>query len=172
MKTELDNIMEWYRISLDSQQSMKMIINKNPGVIPRKSILHDKSIAETFVLIDKAISELNDLTIIALVSVFEQRLIAEMKGILNSQIRSSDEVTIQMQSFMIARAEKVRFEDVIDLFSPRIEKELRGLVKQVYRYRNEIAHPKEGRKPVSKIDPYSAYERLAEFLIGTQSTSV
>lgn len=172
MRTELENIMDWYEISLDCQKSMKKIINKNPEVIPRRSLLTSKSIEETYELIDTAIMELNNLTIIALVSVFEQMLIAKMTEILKSQIQSTDEVTVRMQEFMIARSEKVRFEDVIDLFSPPVEKDLASLVKQVYRYRNEIAHPKGNRKLVAKIDPRSAYERLSEFTEVIQGKTV
>jgi len=168
MRTELDSIMDWYEISLDCQRSMKKIIDKNPEVIPKKSILTSKSVEETYVLIDQAIIELNNLTIIALVSVFEQSIINKMMDILKSQIQSTDEVTIRMQEFMIVRSEKVRFESIIDLFCPPVEKELGSLVKQVYKYRNEIAHPKENRKPVARIDPRSAYERLNEFWLKIQ----
>lgn len=164
MKTELDQIMEWYAISLDSHRTMKKIINKNPEVIPQKSILREKSVAETFELIDKAINELNELTIIALVSVFEQGVIAKMKEIVDYQFESSSALTIEVQRLVISQAERARFEDIIDVFNGQAGQKSCGLVKQVYRYRNEIAHPKGKFKPVTKIDPRSAYDRLSEFV--------
>jgi len=48
-----------------------------------------------------------------------------------------------MQEFMITQADRLRFEAIIDLYSPPGNKELAGLVKQFYWYHNEIAHPKK-----------------------------
>ncbi|MBP1971726.1 hypothetical protein J2Z83_003881 [Virgibacillus natechei] len=33
---ELDAVMEWYKVSLDTQKTMKYLINKNPEVVPLK----------------------------------------------------------------------------------------------------------------------------------------
>jgi hypothetical protein len=39
-----------------------------------------------------------------------------------------------------------------------------GSVKQVYDYRNWVAHGKKETTSVTKIDPDLAYDRLSEFL--------
>ncbi|GAB3049565.1 hypothetical protein [Virgibacillus ainsalahensis] len=41
---------------------------------------------------------------------------------------------------------------------------LAGIVKQIYQYRNWVAHGKRPEKTPAKTDPVSAYRHLSEFL--------
>lgn len=164
---ELETVMEWYTISVDTHKSMKYLINKNPEAVPLKSVLTSKELNEANQLIDTAIVELNDQTIISLVSVFEQILIESLKEIIDKQIASEtgNEVFLNIKEYTKKQAEHGRFSDMIDLFSSNSgNKKLAGIVKQIYQYRNWVAHGKRIKKTPAKTDPVSAYHHLSEFL--------
>ncbi|MBP1971725.1 hypothetical protein J2Z83_003880 [Virgibacillus natechei] len=122
---------------------------------------------------DTATIELNDLTIVSFVSIFEQTLILYLKEIVESQMTPEieDEVILKLRDYTIKQAEYGRFTDIIDLFSRSNNKELAGMVKQIYTYRNWVAHGKPPEKNPSKIDPISAYNRLSEFLKGIEASA-
>ena len=164
MRTELDKIMEWYEINLDCQRVMKKIIRKNPEIIPLQSVLVTKGVKETNELLETSIIELNDLTIVSLVSIFEQTLLELLKHFIYSQMDSNDEITERISKYTIQQAERGRFIEIIDLFKPLVDAKLIGMVKQVYEYRNWVAHGKNADKTPSRIDPVSAYKRLSDFL--------
>lgn len=163
MKTELEKIMEWYEINLDSQKVMKKLIKKNPEIIPLESVLVAKEVKETTELLERSIVELNDLTIVSLVSIFEQTLIQYLKNFIYSQLDFKNELSKGLSEYTVQKAERGHFTEIIELFKPQIDSGLVGMVKQVYKYRNWVAHGKVGEAP-AKIDPISAYERLSSFL--------
>ena len=72
--------MDWYRVSLDTQHTLKFLINRNPKVVPLNSILVSKELREANELLEIAKSELNNLTMVYLVSIFEQPLISYLTG--------------------------------------------------------------------------------------------
>ncbi|TXL67458.1 hypothetical protein FHP05_00065 [Cerasibacillus terrae] len=155
--------MEWYEINLDSQKVLKKIIKKNPEIIPLQSVLVAKELKETTKLLETSIVELNDLTVVSLVSIFEQTLIGHLKNLIYSQFEPKNELNKRISDYTIEHAERGRFTEIIELFKPQVDSELIGMVKQVYTYRNWVAHGKLGDAP-AKIDPISAYERLSDFL--------
>jgi hypothetical protein len=157
MATELDKIMEWYEISLDCQKIMQKLIKKNPEIIPLESVLVTKELKETAQLLQKSIIELNDLTIVSLVSIFEQILIEHLKQLIHSQMNPKDEITKRVSQYTMQQAERGRFIEIVDLFKPLVDIRLVGMVKQVYVYRNWVAHGKDLNKTPPRIDPISAY---------------
>lgn len=164
MNTELDKVMDWYEIALDSQKVMKKLIKKNPEIIPLQSVLAAKELSKTTKLLETSIIELNDLAIVSLVSIFEQPLIEYFKKLIQKQMNPNDEFTNNISHYIIQKAERGRFTEIIDLFKPLVDFKLVGMVKQVYEYRNWVAHGKDSITNPASVDPVSAYGRLSEFL--------
>lgn len=121
--------MEWYTISVDTHKSMKYLINKNPDAVPLKSVLTSKELNEANQLIDAAIEELNDQTIISLVSVFEQIMIEYLRKILDERLTSDmdNEVFLNIKEYTMKQAERGRFTDMIDCLAAQIIKNLLAL---------------------------------------------
>jgi len=136
-----------YEVSLDTQRTMKNLINSKPEVVPLKSLLVSKELGEANELLDTATVELNDLTIVSLVSIFEQTLILHLKEMMKNQMTLDieDEFIFKLRDYTIKQVEYGRFTDVIDLFTRSNEKELAGMVKQIYTYRNWVAHDQKKR---------------------------
>mgnify|MGYP007008951119 CR=1 FL=1 len=87
-----------------------------------------------------------------------------LKNTIRTQMNSNNEVTQKISKYTIQQAERGLFTEIIDLFQPLVDVRQIGMVKQVYVYRNWVAHGKKTDHPPSKIDPISAYERLSAFL--------
>lgn len=164
MNTELDKVMEWYEVSLECQMIMHKLINKRPEIIPLESTLATKELKETLDLLTKSIEELNDLTIVSLVSIFEQTLLAQVREFIQHQMNPTNQMTNQVTSYVIQQAERGKFTEIMDLFKSVVDPQIIGMVKQVYTYRNWVAHGNKSTKTPPKIDPILAYERLSEFL--------
>jgi elongation factor P--beta-lysine ligase len=164
MKTELDKVLEWYQVSSDSLIVMKELVSVKPEVIPLKSVLVAKKLPETKRLLDMAFIELNHLAIVSLVSTFEQILLEYLKQILKTQIASSSDLEKKINNYAVKQSERWHFNDVLELYKPPVEKELVGMVKQIYSFRSWVAHGKQNEKTPPQIDPITAYNRLSEFL--------
>lgn len=98
---------------------------------------------ETNELLETSIDELNDLAIVSL------------SNIIHSHIIPYDKITEKIGLF--SKAERGNFIEIIDLFKLFVDTNFISKVKQVYEYRNCVAHGKNSEKPPSKIDPISTY---------------
>lgn len=66
--------------------------------------------------------------------------------------------------YALKNSDRWHFKDILDIFKSILSNELVGSVKQVYDYRNWVAHGKKETTSITKIDPEVAYDRLNEFL--------
>lgn len=164
MTVELDKVREWYEVSLECQMVMQQLINKRPDIIPLESSLATMELKETLDLLKKSTEELNDLTIVSFVSIFEQTVLAHVRTFIQNQMNPTDQMTSKFTNYIIQQTERGKFTEILDLFKPDVDSNMIGLVKQVYTYRNWVAHGKKATKTPPKIDPIFAYERLSEFL--------
>lgn len=87
-----------------------------------------------------------------------------LKRFIHARMSPNDELTDRISKYTIQQVERGRFVEIIDIFKPLVDLKLIGMVKQVYEYRNWVAHGKNVDKAPSKVDPVSAYERLLDFL--------
>lgn len=165
MTTELDKVMAWYEVSLECQTIMHKLINKRPEIIPLESTLATKELKETLDLLTKSIEELNDLAIVSLVSIFEQTLLTHIRTFIQKQMRPTNQMTNKLTDYVVQQTERGKFTEIMDLFKSVVDPQVIGMVKQVYTYRNWVAHGKKTMKTPPKIDPILAYERLSEFLV-------
>lgn len=65
-----------------------------------------------------------------------------------------DEITKRVTDYTLQLAERGCFYDIIDLFKSSVATQLIGMVKQVYKYRNWVAHGKHIDKNPPEIDPH------------------
>lgn len=142
MNSQLDKVMEWYEVSLECQMIMHKLINKRPEIIPLDSTLATKELKETLDLLTKSIEELNDLTIVSLVSIFEQTLLAHIREFIHHQMNPTNQMNNQVTNYVIQQAERGKFTEIMDLYKSVVDQQVIGMVKQVYTYRNWVAHGK------------------------------
>ncbi|MBF0257934.1 MAG: hypothetical protein HQK62_03680, partial [Desulfamplus sp.] len=62
--------------------------------------------------------------------------------------------------------ERWTINDMVEAFSDIVDGELRGRVKQIYEYRNWIAHGKNpNRLPSARTDPKTVHISLVDFIL-------
>lgn len=161
---ELDRIISWYEISMDSQHVVLEILNSSPQSIPKNTVIGSKEQKEVKENLLVAENELNDLTILSLVAAFEQLVLEVTNKIIECNVNNTKNTLFyQMSKYAFKNAERWHFGDILNLFKSVIDSQIIGDVKQVYKYRNWVAHGKKNRKPLA-LEPYIAHERLSQFL--------
>lgn len=162
---KLQEIMQWYKLTIESQRITLKILNSSPELVPLDSSLAEYKLSEAKEILLKAENELNDLTVLSLVAVFEQLVIDYLKDLGRKTIKKEEEILSKsVLKYALKNSDRWHFKDILDIFKSIVSNELVGSVKQVYDYRNWVAHGKKETTSVTKIDPDLAYDRLSEFL--------
>jgi hypothetical protein len=78
---KLEEIMEWYKLTIESQRVTLKILNSSPELVPLDSSLAEYKLSEAKKILLKAENELNDLTVLSLVAVFEQLVLDYLKDL-------------------------------------------------------------------------------------------
>lgn len=115
-------------------------------------------------MLEKSAAEVDDLTVVALVSFFEQ-LVLDYVGELAERIETGQSGPV-MSTFVAHAFRDVgrwRFNDILKLFETDVGTALLAEVSNIYQYRNWVAHGKRKQKPVV-TDPIKAYQALSLFL--------
>lgn len=148
------------------------ILNNFPDAVPDSSPFATLSNAEAMQRLERSGAEIDDLTVLALVSFFEQLLLAYLRE-LAEQITAEQTGPVPrvLTEHAFKNAERWRFKEILKLFGLIVDASLLEKVEKLYEYRNWVAHGKHKRKPVT-TDPLDAYEALSLFLerIGRRSS--
>jgi hypothetical protein len=120
-----------------------------------------------------ALSQIKDLAVLVLFSVFESQVRELLAAELRREVTEKSinhSVLLEAVDDLIHQVEEGSFFKVLAPFKTR-DPDLVEKVNQVRRYRNWVAHGRRGAQP-SAVDPKTAYQRLSEFwgLINTRST--
>ncbi|ETI89117.1 MAG: hypothetical protein Q607_CBUC00182G0097 [Clostridium butyricum DORA_1] len=162
---KLEEIMEWYKLTIESQRVTLKILNSSPELVPLDSSLAEYKLSEAKKILLKAENELNDLTVLSLVAVFEQLVLDYLKDLGKETIKKEEEILSKsVLKYALKNSDRWHFKDILDIFKSILSNELVGSVKQVYDYRNWVAHGKKETTSITKIDPEVAYDRLNEFI--------
>lgn len=162
---KLQEIIKWYKVTIESQRLTLKILSSSPEIVPLDSSLAAYKLSEAKEILLKAENELSDLTVLSLVSVFEQSVLDYLKDVGKETVEKEEEMLCKsVLKYALKNSDRWHFRDVLDIFKSIISVELVGNVKQVYDYRNWVAHGKKETTSITNIDPEVAYDRLSEFL--------
>ena len=156
--------MAWYKVVKANQLLAAKVVRDYTEAVPQSSPFFGLSELEATQLLEKSAAEVDDLTVLALVSLFEQLVLDYIREL---EERMKGEKLIPIMGLLEGHAskniERWRFTDVLELFEFAVDSSLLDQVKNIYRYRNWVAHGKRKRKPVT-TDPIKAHEALSSFL--------
>ena len=77
----------------------------------------------------------------------------------------------QLANLTFDSIERWTVKDMIDALSPAVDEDLRGQVKQIYDYRNWVAHGRNPkRQPPARTDARTVATKLTEFLEQSKDT--
>lgn len=148
----LEEIMKWYKLTIESQRVTLKILNSSPEIVPLDSSLAEYTLSEAKEILLKAVNELNDLTVLSLASVFEQSVLGYLKSLGKETIEKEEKILSKsVLKYALKNSDRWHFRDILDIFKSVFSTELVGSVKQVYDYRNWVAHGKKKQLQSQKL---------------------
>lgn len=132
--------------------------------VPRSSPFFGLSEAEATQLLEKSAAEVDDLTVLALVSFFEQAILDHIRS-MTEQIKTEQSVFTMraLTDYAFKDIERSRFVELLKLFEADVDRSTLDQTRNLYKYRSWVAHGKRGQKPII-TDPVKTYETLSSFL--------
>lgn len=159
-----DETIAWYRVIKTNQQLAAKVVRDYTEAVPQSSPFFGLSEAEATQLLEKSAAEVDDLTVLALVSFFEQLILDHIRG-LSEKIKAEQSVstTKAFTDYAFKDIERWRFLELLKLFEADIDRSLLDSVRNLYKYRNWVAHGKRQQKSFV-TDPVKTHEALSAFL--------
>lgn len=163
----LQDVWDWYQSIKDIFHISAQFVTSHitqPHQIPSKGPLQGKSIREVRQIITDSQSELSDFIIVALWSQFESALLDHIDRHRNLIVQSElDPFKRRVLDFRLLKSGYWTFDDTLNLYKSFINPSTVGSIKEIYDYRNWIAHGKKKVQP--KIwTPDAAFKLLDNFL--------
>ena len=162
--------MAWYRVVKANQLLAAKVIRDYTEAVPESSPFFGLSEPEAVQMLENSAAEVDDLTVLALVSFFEQLVLDRISELLE-QMKTEQSVSTPKALTDYARGNNCEFEkikrgpflELLKLFEAEVDRSLLDKVRSSYKYRNWVAHGKQGKKPVA-TEPIKTYEALSSFL--------
>lgn len=170
----LKQVFSTYNYLKDSVKVTKLSIDKSINQLHRNTIFYDKQTKDPNEIIEKiklVALELDDIMILSLFASFERELRTSIQNILSRAINENDQIIVKLKLLTSYSIERWAMNDIIDAFDGIVENDVRNKTKQIYKYRNWVAHGKNKDNPPStRIDSKTAFLVLYEFI--TQASKV
>ena len=160
----LDSIKDWLAIQKSSQKIAIASLKRASSDVPVDTVLEGSSSLEAITKIRDTTQNLDDATVVLYWSVFEQMVLDFVLHTIKATKQRISPFDKKFLEHVFKKARYINFEELLNLFKGKnVPSKKIGNVKQVYQYRNWIAHGKRGEQPPN-ITPDEAYLRLTEFL--------
>lgn len=154
-----------YEVLKDSIKVARRSINKEIYGLHNSTIFWGEQKDAMLDRLSGTEEELDDIMVLSLFASFERELRIFIQGIIDAYT-SKPTMTIEKIMFLATNSiERWAVNDMIEVFSDVIDVNLRGQVKQIYEYRNWVAHGKSpNRLPSAITDPKTVQISLINFI--------
>jgi hypothetical protein len=108
--------------------------------------------------------DLDDIMILSLFASFERELRSFVQNIIDTNINKNNKIIVKFITLTSDSIERWIIKDIIDSFEGIVDEDIRSKVKQIYDYRNWVAHGKNPNKlPPIRTDPKIVFVTLCDF---------
>ena len=164
----LDAIWAWYEVARDSLHLVWQLVERYPEEIPaewvRGRVFELRPRDQVLEELRNARQELDDLVVVALFAAFEQQLLDHFEAVVREAQRSAQNpLHRRIFSGRLKKPRNWKLYEILDCYKAVADPNAIGEIKQIYQYRNWVAHGRREKRPPS-ITPESAYARLHGFL--------
>jgi hypothetical protein len=160
----LVQVFSTYEVLKDSIRVTRRSIDKSVGILHNNTIFFGEQNDKAIKRISLVETELDDIMVLSLFASFERELRASIQNMIDSNIKKTNPVIV---NFIVLTSESIErwiIKDIVDAFDGIVNENIRGRVKQIYDYRNWVAHGKNpNRLPPVKIDPKTVFMTLRDF---------
>jgi len=161
----LDQVFSTYKILKDSMKVTRRSIIKSTYALHNKTFFLGKQKEEVNKRISDVEEELDDIMILSLFASFERELRVSIQSIIDLNINKNNPIIIKFIDLTSESIERWTMNDIVNAFDGIVTKDIRSKVKQIYEYRNCVAHGKNPNRVASiKTDPKTVYMSLFSFI--------
>jgi len=164
----LDEVRTWYEVARAALVALYRDIRLEPENLPSQltSLAPFATKEAGLKLIERVQRELTDLAVLSYFATFEQLLLDHFESSISALLEREKEPLrrrILEGQIQLRKPRETPITNVLDYYKAIVDSDLVGQVKQVYQYRNWVAHGKRGPCPIN-VTPAHAYSRLRAFL--------
>lgn len=150
----------------DSIKVVRRSIKKEVYTLHNQTIFLGEQKDEMFDRLSGTEEELDDIMVLSLFASFERELRVFIQDIIDANTHKSTSTIERITSLTTSSIERWTVNDMVEAFSDIVDEDLRGKVKQIYEYRNWVAHGKnQNRLPSARTDPKTVYISLVDFIL-------
>jgi hypothetical protein len=118
-----------------------------------------------------AVAEFDDVIVLALFAAFERELRISIQNVLSANLQIQNQTVLRLAELTSESIERWSMTDMLFALCDIVDGSTRGQVKQVYEYRNWVAHGKNQHKvPAIKASPRFTFNLITRFV--TQASAV
>lgn len=162
----LQEIFSVYEVLTDSIKVARRSINKEYIELHNRTVFLGEQKDQMLNKLTGTADELDDIMIVSLFSTFERELRGFIQSIIDNNIIKTTRTIERITSLTTDSIERWTVIDMVDAFSDIVDEKSRGKIKQIYEYRNWVAHGKNPNKlPSAWTDPKTAHLSLVNFIL-------
>jgi hypothetical protein len=171
-KKVIDEVFSVYKYLKDSIRVTKRTIQKDLFRLHNRTLFLTELKDNINSQMDFASDELEDIMILALFASFERELRISIQSQVASNLSTESNILLKIRETIDDGIEHWAVNDIIDLFKGEVTEEVLGTTKQIYEYRNWVAHGKNKDKLPSKknTDVRITYQTLISFIDQVKET--
>jgi hypothetical protein len=167
----LQQVFSTYNLLKDSIKVTKRSINRELDVLHSNTVFFGQREDEMISTISSVEIELDDIMILSLFASFERELRLSIQTIIDSNVQKTNPFIIRIVELTSDSIERWAMKDIVDTFEEIVNDAIRSQVKQIYDYRNWVAHGKNiDKMPPIRTDPKIVFMVLTDFI--TQASTV
>jgi hypothetical protein len=170
----LHEVYATYKAIDDSLHVTKRIVessNQSIRALHKGTLFWGKRATEFEPQMVSIVAEFNDIMVLALFAAFERGLRISVQNMLNVNLHTQNQTVLRFAELTNESVERWIMTDMLFALRDIVDGATRGQVKQVYEYRNWVAHGKNpGRVPAANASPAPVYALLSRFI--TQASAV
>jgi hypothetical protein len=154
-----------YETIKDSMKVTRRSINKNLFTLHYQTDFFAEGKDDALDKMVKAENELDDIMVLSIFASFERELRASIQDVVVANMSVINKTVERINLATVDSIERWTVTDIIDILKDVVPDELRGRAKQIYEYRNWVAHGRnKNHLPSSRTDPKTAYAVLSDFI--------
>ena len=154
-----------YELLKDAIKITRRSVRRGAYDLHGRTSLVGEAPVETHERFEHAETELQDVMILSMVASFERELRTAIQDAIENHTTIANDTMAELVSLTFDSIERWTVKDMIDALSPAVDECLRSQVKQIYDYRNWVAHGRSPkRQPPARTDARTVATKLTGFL--------
>ncbi len=162
----LREVFSVYEILKDSMKVTRRSIAKDVFNLHSRTIFLYEQKDKMLEKLSESEEELEHIMILSLFASFERELRVSIQNIIDNNVNKCNSTVDKLATLAKSSIERWTVQDMVEAFSDVVDLSLRSRIKQIYEYRNWVAHGKNpNKRPAIQTDPKTVLISLVDFIL-------